>query len=134
MIGLAGVYNDTVDKNKSQEENSMEYGNIIAEKIQDLLAILDASEAPAVYGYLGKYICGEEDELHFAPMSIVNTLQKMQPLPQPVWDFIIEVLELEAENGNDDAMNDLGVLHVFAQLLRRKGTAQGVSLHFAQLR
>ncbi len=80
MIGLAGVYNDAVDKNKTQEENSMEYGNIIAEKIQDLLAILDASDAPAVYGYLGKCICGEEDALHFAPMSIVNTLQKMQPL------------------------------------------------------
>jgi TPR repeat protein len=44
-------------------------------------------------------------------MSIVRTLQEMKPFPQPVWDFIIELLELEIENGNDDAMNDLGAMY-----------------------
>ena len=90
----------------------MEYGNIIAEKIQDLLAILDASDSPAVYGYLRSCLCGEDgDEIGAAPMSIVHTLQEMQPLPQPVWEFIIDVLEQEAENSNDDAMNELGAMY-----------------------
>ncbi len=90
----------------------MEFSEIIKEKIRDLLAILDASDAPSVYNYLGNYVCNEDDdEIDVSPMSIARTLQEMQPFPQLVWDFIIEMLELEIENGNDDAMNDLGAMY-----------------------
>ena len=88
----------------------MEKSEIIMEKVQDLLAILDASEAPAVYDYLGSFVCGEE-EIDVAPMSIVSVLREMAPLPQTVWDFIVELLEMEIEDGNDDAMNDLGAMY-----------------------
>lgn len=77
--------------------------------IQDLLAILDASEYPAIYQYLGNLLGNDTDEAE--PMGIVSELQAMGPLPQVVWDFIIELLESEIENGNDSAMNDLGAMY-----------------------
>ena len=63
----------------------MEISEIIREKIRDLLAMLDASEVPAVYNYLGNYVYGDdEEEIDTSPMSIVRTLQEMKPFPQLV--------------------------------------------------
>ena len=88
----------------------MEKKEIIMEKIRDLLAMLDASDAPAVYDFLSAIAMGEAEDLHPA-MSIVYALQEKKPLPQLVWDFIFDLLETEAEDGNDDAMNDLGAMY-----------------------
>ncbi|MBQ6163914.1 MAG: hypothetical protein IK118_03620 [Clostridia bacterium] len=70
----------------------------IESAIQDLLAILDASEYPAIYHYLGDLLSNDADEV--SPMEVVAELQSMGTLPQVVWDFIIEILETEIENGN----------------------------------
>ena len=87
----------------------MEKKEIIMEKIRDLLAMLDASEAPAVYDFLSAIAMGDAEDLH-PTLSIVYALQEKKPLPQLVWDFIFDLLETEAEDGNDDAMNDLGAM------------------------
>ncbi len=78
--------------------------------IRDLLAMLDPSEAPEVYDYLGSCVCGEA-EPDAAAMDIVYDLRGMEPLPQLVWDFIFELLEKEVGAGNTDAMNELGMMY-----------------------
>ena len=82
----------------------------VSAKIRDLLAMLDASEAPVVCDYLGSYVCGDA-EPDVSAMDIVCDLRGMEPLPQLVWDFIFELLEDEVENGNTDAMNYLGMMY-----------------------
>ena len=82
----------------------------VGKMIRDLLAMLDPSEAKEVYDYLGSYVCGDA-EPDVSAMDIVYDLRGMAPLPQLVWDFIIELLELAAEDGCDDALNDLGAMY-----------------------
>ncbi|MCR5150573.1 MAG: sel1 repeat family protein [Clostridiales bacterium] len=79
-------------------------------KIQETLAILDADELPEVHDYLFALI-DEDSRIEESPFEIANQLlrcDKPEPLPEVVRDFIIELFEDAYDEGNADAMNDLG--------------------------
>ena len=81
----------------------------IQKDIQDILAMLDAEEAPESRDYLSNLIIDDltEDD----PYLIANTLLKCDmnaPLPKILRDFIEELFETAYEDGNADAMNDIG--------------------------
>ncbi len=84
--------------------------NYVASEIQDTLAMLDANDLPAVFGYLSSLI-GADDTVSASPCVIANTvlgLDKPEMFPSFLIDFITDMFELEIAEGNDDAMNDLG--------------------------
>ncbi|MBR4765442.1 MAG: sel1 repeat family protein [Clostridia bacterium] len=78
--------------------------------IQETLTILDADELPQVHNYLFDLI-DEESGIEAAPYEIANQLllcDRAEPLPEVVRDLIIELFEDAYDEGNADAMNDLG--------------------------
>ena len=78
--------------------------------IDAVLEKLDEEAYQDVYDYLSDLSEEDEDEWD-TPMEIVTQLHEMKPLPQPVWDLVIALLQHEIEAGNADAMNDLGALY-----------------------
>lgn len=78
--------------------------------IDAVVTMLDAKEYPDVYNFLSGLSCDDTENME-SPMEIIYQLHEMKPLPKVVWDFIIDLLKLEIENGNDDAMNDLGAMY-----------------------
>ena len=82
----------------------------IFDEIQKVLNILDADELPEVHKYFATIIDEEENVLE-EPYEIANQLllcDRPEPLPAVVRDLIIELFQVAFENGNADAMNDLG--------------------------
>ena len=82
--------------------------------IQETLTILDADVLPEVHNYLFDII-DEDSDLEASPFEIANTLihacDTAEPLPSIVRDLIIELFEDAFEEGNADAMNDLGAVY-----------------------
>lgn len=78
-------------------------------RIRDTLAMLDGAECPEVYAYLASLAA--EDFAEIEPRELLDDLYEMKPLPQLVWELVIEVLELMVEDGDADAMNDLGAMY-----------------------
>ena len=72
--------------------------------IEDILAMLDATEYPEIYNYLSTQIdddCIEVDGSYDMANNLLD-------LPSFVIDFIEELFGQEIEAGTEDAMNDLG--------------------------
>ena len=81
-----------------------------ATELQSVLAMLDASELPEVYRYLASLL-GTDNAVTVPPHTIANTvlgLDKPEPFPGFLIDFITDILQFEISEGNDNAMNDLG--------------------------
>ena len=82
--------------------------------IQETLTILDADVLPEVHNYLFDII-DEDSDLEASPFEIANTLihscDTAEPLPSIVRALIIELFEDAFEEGNADAMNDLGAVY-----------------------
>lgn len=79
-------------------------------EVQSILAMVDANEYPGVYGYLSTLLMDDES-IAAPPYMIANTvlsLDKPQPFPEYLIEFITDMFGLEIADGNDDAMNDLG--------------------------
>ena len=82
----------------------------VSTELQSVLAMLDASELPEVYRYLASLL-GADNAVTVPPHTIANTvlgLDKPEPFPGFLIDFITDMLQLEISEGNDNAMNDLG--------------------------
>lgn len=81
-------------------------------EVDDILAMLDASEYPETYEMLtdvydgGKVKCSAY-ELATAFTSCDNTV----PMKPFVFNFVVKLLDFEIRNGNVSAMNDLGALY-----------------------
>lgn len=83
----------------------------IANTIQDTMTLMDAGANPKLYGFLASLV-SEDDTIIDSPMGLIYDLQTdYLPLPQEGWNLIVELLELEIEDGNADAMNDLGSMY-----------------------
>ena len=84
------------------------------EKIKKLInnaaEVIDAGEYPGVSSFFTE-LSRERAENMESPMEIISQLYEMKPLPKAAWDFIIELLKLEIDNENDDAMNNLGAMY-----------------------
>lgn len=81
--------------------------------VYDVLALLDETEYPWIYGYLSS-LTGDDGEVTASPYTIATTLlAQREPsyFPAILLDFIVELLQMEIEGGNDDAMNTLGALY-----------------------
>lgn len=84
--------------------------NNILSDIQGVLSLINRDEYPETSQYLDSFLqetAGEED----TPYEIADTILRMDSqkrFPDYVIAFITKMYELEIENGNPDAMNDLG--------------------------
>lgn len=82
----------------------------VSTEVQSVLAMLNASELPGVYGYLAS-LPGADNDVTAPPYTIANTvlgLDKPEPFPGFLIDFITDMFQFEIAEGNDNAMNDLG--------------------------
>lgn len=82
----------------------------VSTELQSVLAMLDASELPEVYGNLASLL-GADNAVTAPPHTIANTvlgLDKLEPFPGFLIDFITEMFQVENAEGNNNAMNDLG--------------------------
>ena len=80
--------------------------------VYDTLALLEESEYPWIYGYLSS-LTGDDGEVTASPYTIATTLlaQREAMYPSILSDFIVDLLQMEIEDENDDAMNTLGALY-----------------------
>lgn len=79
--------------------------------VQNVFAMLNADELPEVHEYLANIMVDDEEIVATDPYEIANELlqcDKPEALPTAVITFIEELFEAAFENGNADAMNDLG--------------------------
>ena len=79
-------------------------------RTKEVLSELNKKEAPESYQYLADNIADDE-LLEEDPYVIANDLlerDKPDPLPRVLRDFIVELFSVAYENGNGDAMNDIG--------------------------
>ena len=84
--------------------------NYILPDMQGVLALLNRDEYPETFVYLCSFLEGtgaEEDTLYDAAYTIVQ-LDEPKEFPDEVIALITKMFEIEIENGNADAMNDLG--------------------------
>ncbi len=80
-------------------------------KIQETLVLLDAGEFPQVHDYLMSFGGLDDVTIDATPYEIANRLlacDMSEPLPEVVRDLIAELFEDAYEEGNAEAMNDLG--------------------------
>lgn len=80
-------------------------------KIQETLVLLDAGEFPQVHDYLMSFGGLDDVTIDATPYEIANRLlacDMSEPLPEVVRDLIAELFEDACEEGNAEAMNDLG--------------------------
>lgn len=80
------------------------------QQVEAIASMLDAQEQPEAYEYLTGLLFDTEDVTE-SPYEIATELMKADspaPLPAFLIDFITELYEEEIEDGNADAMNDLG--------------------------
>ena len=79
-------------------------------EVKSILSQLNADEFPETFDYLMS-LQDEEGAVMTAPLVIANTvmgLDKPLRFPEDVISVLTRMYELEIEDGNDDAMNDLG--------------------------
>ena len=79
-------------------------------RTKEVLSEMNKEEAPEAYKYLADNIADDE-LLEEDPFVIANDLlecDKQDSLPKVVRDFIVELFSISYENGNGDAMNDIG--------------------------
>lgn len=79
-------------------------------EIQTIIGGLKAEEFPQTCGYLASIFDTEENLLK-EPYEIANSLLLCdcpKPLPSIVRDLVIKMFRIEIDNGNAEAMNDLG--------------------------
>ena len=79
-------------------------------EVQSVLGMLNADKQPGVYGYLAS-LPGADNAVSAQPYVIANTvlgLDKPEPFPGFLIDFITDMFQFEIAEGNDSAMNDLG--------------------------
>ena len=77
--------------------------------IQTVLSILDADAAPEARDYLGGLLFDEDAETD--PFTVANKLLQCdmpEPLPEVLRDFIEALFTAAYDDGNADAMNDIG--------------------------
>lgn len=82
----------------------------VSTEVQSVLAMLDAGEFPGVYEYLSS-LPEADSSVSAQPYVIANTilgLDKPEPFPGFLIDFITDMFQFEIADGNDNAMNDLG--------------------------
>jgi len=85
--------------------------NYLFRKIQNMAAVLDPEDTPEACSYLDD-IMDEDELLENDPFTIANELLECDypgPLPENLRNFIEELFEASYDDGNGDAMNDLGV-------------------------
>ena len=87
--------------------------SFIESEINDILAILNAEEYPETYGYLSMIITGEIDKFPCAYDIAANLVEcdKTSAMHTVLFDFIVDLYESEIEDGNENAMNDLGAIY-----------------------
>ena len=79
-------------------------------EVKNILSQLNPDEFPETFDYLVS-LQGEGSAVMAEPLVIASTvlgLDKPQRFPEYVIAVLTRMYELEIENGNDDAMNDLG--------------------------
>lgn len=85
----------------------------IKSELNDIFSMLNADENSELQEYISDLL--EEDrEISESPYEIANALCSVAPaksFPRFVFNFIVEMYESEIENGNENAMNDLGALY-----------------------
>ena len=89
----------------------IDYG-VWMKEINDILSIISEDDYPETYAYLSIMLEGDADL--DAPLDMVHKLEncdKSEPFPFVVSNLILLLLESEIDNGNADAMNDLGALY-----------------------
>lgn len=97
--------------NRETEEMQMDETEILNE-IRAAVCMLDAGESAAFVDYLGDVTDG--DSLREEPYEIAHGLLSVdepKPLPKPIRDLIVILLEAAFAAGNADAMTDLGSLY-----------------------
>lgn len=91
----------------------------LSAEIQRMLALLDADEYPQIYHWLWEHsdnnVGLEEDEYTVdSPYQMADAMLSMdrpKPLSPLLIDFITDLYLSEIEQGNDNAMNDLGSVY-----------------------
>lgn len=85
----------------------MTHSEEIIKIIEDTLAVVDSSENTEFSIYLAALLDNDFNQ-DVDAMEIVEELEQNKHLPECAKEFIVELLECEAEYGNAEAMNDLG--------------------------
>lgn len=87
--------------------------DIINTEINSILAVIDSEEYPETFAYLAMLTADESEEMPSA-YEIASTLSNCDPrtpMSNFVFDSIVKLYEAEIEDGNIDAINDLGALY-----------------------
>ena len=82
----------------------------VSTEVNNIFSMLDAGELPETHSYLAS-IMDSDGFVSEEPFAIATNLvncDKPQKLPDYLIEFITELYESEIENGNAEAMNDLG--------------------------
>ena len=90
-------------------ENSALYDEIIS-----TVSMFEGDEFPQTREYLLAIVDLEKETVDESPLDIVSrvmSLDKPMKFPPFVIEFLTDLLNWEIEDGNDDAMNDLGAFH-----------------------
>lgn len=95
--------------------------NRYTQLLLDALAMLDPEEYPGIYSFIASSVDNYEGP-NFDAMDFVDTLNSFPEQPQLVWNLIVEILELEIENGNPDAMNELGTMYYLGEVCEQDYT------------
>lgn len=86
-------------------------------QVNEVCAMLDAEELPETAAYLSG-VMNEDGTVSGTPYELATQIMlcdKLQPFPEFLLDFIVELYEAEIQNGNADAMNDLGAHYYCAE-------------------
>lgn len=83
----------------------------LTDELNNIYAMLDAEEYPQTHAQIEHFLehCEELEPYHVA--TALKESDKPIELPGYIIDFIIELYEIGVENGDDQAMNDLGAMY-----------------------
>jgi len=82
-------------------------------EVKNVLMLINEDELPETYSYLSSLQWDNTGDVA-DPYTIAGTvlcLDRPMKFPKHVVEFITKMFEMEIENGNDAAMNDLGALY-----------------------
>ena len=85
--------------------------NILIQEIKNILSQLNAEELPQIYDYLAGLLSAGDSTTAYVIADNLIQLDKKEPFPTCIANFIRELFEIEISAGNHDAMNDLGALY-----------------------